>query len=400
LPQNTTWKQYKVAGPNADNLTYTRDNHSPFKSNEADAAANIDHFRAIVGLIKAIKTGLTPQQISHIQGVLQKNRLTPEQAAALKGHLGKITESLNAKREDEAVKLMKAAESQYKPGTLERKYFMAELARLDGVDIPEDVLPALSKRQSLGADQFLKRFRGAVKLAIDRHPQFSKNLKLLSKNVEKRLSPKEPFPGFHVLEELIHYELSVGQSEELLSIFKRDEGVSDSILNDVLNAHPVAAKLLGDRLDIFVNDYMGYTEHYYEGAETIFPDVTSDPDYMMGWKKDAHFQSPTPNHPPYNSPLEEVYQWKLERLAQILNIDLSTPVGLSQFEIFTHTYDLSPGEPTLDRVHSYPPWYHTYEELPIIKFDGYDPLDVEGTTQKGVLKVTNKEVQEFSKILK
>jgi hypothetical protein len=300
------------------------------------------------------------------------------------------------------VQRIKAAEPHFKRGTLERKYFLAALARLNDIDVPEDILPPTSKKQAPNADQFLVRFRNAIKLAIQRHPEYRQKLTLLSKNVEKNISPKEAFPGHSLLEDLLTSELSPVQTEELLSIFKRgSEAVSDTLLNDVLNAHPVAAKLLGDRLELFVRDYVSYTESYKEGAETIFPPVSSDPDFEAAYKKDPHFDSPTPNHPPYNSPMEEIYQWKLERLAQIFNFDLSSAVGLSQFEIFTHTYDLSPGELGLDRVHSYPPWYHTYEELPIIKFDGYDPLDVERTqTGKEVLSVNNSEVQELSKLLK
>jgi len=69
---------------------------------------------------------------------------------------------------------------------------------------------------------------------------------------------------------------------------------------------------------------------------------------------------------------------KLERLAKdFLRYDLDTEFGLAQFDTFCHEFDISAGEFTLERTHGFPPAHHTYEELPIIKFDGYDPLGPE-----------------------
>jgi len=66
---------------------------------------------------------------------------------------------------------------------------------------------------------------------------------------------------------------------------------------------------------------------------------------------------------------------KLERLArEFYQFDLDTDLGIASFDILCRTFDISPGELTLERTHGYPPEWHTYEELPIIKFDGYDPL--------------------------
>jgi len=47
------------------------------------------------------------------------------------------------------------------------------------------------------------------------------------------------------------------------------------------------------------------------------------------------------------------------------------------FDHLVHTYDISPGEDTLERTHPSPPDPHTYEELPIIKFDGWEECDEE-----------------------
>jgi len=356
------WSYYKAAGPNTNILSLDPKKEYPFRSNSVEAAANVERFRSLVGLVRAIKTGLTDQQIKHINTVLQKNKLTPDRAALVKQHIEKITEASNAHRDNDVDQLVKAAYNEFKSGSLERSYLRVALSRLNDVEVPDDLLPSLATPESINASQFLERFRSAVKIAIDRHPDYKKRLDTLSKRVEKSVNRKEVFPGQAVLLELVNTELSPVQTDDLLSIFtiRQDEGASSTLLNDVLNAHPLAAKMVGERIGEFLKDYVSYTQEYKEGAETLFADVSTDPVFENAFKRDPHFSSPTPNHPPFNSPLEEIYQWKLERLAQIFNFDLATPVGLSQFEIFTHTYDLSPGELGLDRVHSYPPAYHTY----------------------------------------
>jgi len=195
---------------------------------------------------------------------------------------------------------------------------------------------------------------------------------------------KESFTGENIVAELLSVELSPALQDELFSVFSNHEGASDAVLNDVLNAHPIAAKLLGDRLETFFTEHFEYTKHFKEGEETLFPHASTHPRFEKHWKTNNHIDSPTPNGP-HNSALDEIYVLKLERVArQFFNYNLDTPLGLSQFEVLANTYDLSPGEPSLDRVHGYPPAYHTYEELPIIKYDGFDPFDeAEHPTKEG-----------------
>jgi len=225
--------------------------------------------------------------------------------------------------------------------------------------------------------KFIKDFRNAVKNATENFPESADKLKALSSHVEKAYENrnKESFAGEHLITELLTVDLSPAQQDELFSVFNTHEGASDAVLNDVLNAHPIAAKLLGDRLETFFTQHFEYTKHYKEGAETLFPHVSTKPKFGKHWGSNAHLESPTPNGP-HNSALDEIYVLKLDRLArQFFHYNLDTPLGLSQFEVLSNAYDLSPGEPSLDRVHGYPPAYHTYEELPIIKYDGYDPFE-------------------------
>jgi hypothetical protein len=308
-----------------------------------------------------------------------RNRLSPERSAVVQGHINKITESHNSHNKSQIQNSISNAQSDIKRGTLEWSYLMATLSRLRGVELPDDILPSLQlKADQPNAQNILNRFQAAAKFAGERHPQYVNKLKSLSKHVESKVkAASKETPSQKIVAELLRSDLTPVQERDMLAFFETKDGASDALLNDVLNAHPIAAKLLGDRLQVFFRDFVSYSENYKEGAETLFPDISTDPLFEKGWKKDPHFESPTPNHPPFNSPIEEVYQWKLERLAQLFNFDLSTPLGLSQFEILTHSYDLSPGEPTLERTHSYPSFYHTYEELPIIKYDGYDPFEEE-----------------------
>jgi len=301
---------------------------------------------------------------------------------------------------NEVQSCIKSATNEIQPHTLEWSYLMLALSRLKGIDVPENLLPPLHKEQP-NVENFNSRFQAALKMAVERHPQYRDKLNLLSKHVQKATAAqqKESFKGQRAIEELINTDLNSAQQRDLLSIFEVQGGASDAILNDALNAHPIAAKLLGDRLENFFGEYVSYSQTYKEGTETLFPDVNSNPIFANGWKKDPHFESPTPNHPPFNSPLDQVYQWKLEKLAQIFNFDLKTPVGLSQFDIFIHSYDLSPGELSLERVHSYPAFYHTYEELPILKHDGYDPFEELSTETKTALTISQKEVDDLVKLI-
>jgi hypothetical protein len=396
MPDYPAWKYFKAV-PNTDSFSaeYNPNKHVPFISNEADAVANIQLFRGLVGLIQAIQKGLTPEQINHIQTVIFRNRLSPDRSALVQDHINKITESYKTNDLALIQSCMLSAKNEFKRDTLEFSYLRAGLSRLKGVDLPDDILPSLTNKKDLNIDDFTTRFREAVQMAIEKHPQYKDNLNRLSKQVLAKTAArdKESFKGQKILEELLHTDLSSAQQKDLLSIFEVQDGASNALLNDVLNAHPIAAKLLGDRLDMFFRDFISYTQNYKEGAETLFPDVSTDPAFEKGWKKDPHFQSPTPNHLPFGSPLEEVYQWKLERLAQLFNLDLSTTLGLSQFDILSHSYDLSPGELTLERTHTYPAFYHTYEELPIIKYDGYDPF--EDPHSKTELTITNQEVDDL-----
>jgi len=150
---------------------------------------------------------------------------------------------------------------------------------------------------------------------------------------------------------------------------------TDALLNDVLNPHPIAAKLFGTRIQYLCMELPEYTETYSVGNETIWSRETDYPRpelHDIPWQELAF---PQVDHHP--SAMDEIFHMKLFRLADsFLELNLASDQGILAFENFVHTYDVSPGEYTLERCHTSPAPPHTFVELPIIKFDGWDEADV------------------------
>jgi len=180
-------------------------------------------------------------------------------------------------------------------------------------------------------------------------------------------------------DEIIHMldkaTLDVKQLTRLVSIFN-DDSFSESLLNDVLNPHPIAAKLWSDRIAALTSteSWVEYTKTFHEGKVSLFKPFDEIPK-LSNWGKQQFFMF-NPAYTEFNTGLEEILHWKLQRLAgQYYGLDLTVMLDQTRFNEFLHTYEVSPGEDTLDRVHVCPPPHHTYEELPIIKFEGYEESD-------------------------
>lgn len=155
---------------------------------------------------------------------------------------------------------------------------------------------------------------------------------------------------------------------------------SDELLLQALNPHPVAQKLWGARVQFLCQDHAEYTETYKEGNETIWK---REGDWPM--EKKPHLAAlhldevsyPLARDLYYPSSQDEIFHMKLFRLAdEFLDLNLGSDGGILAFENFVQTYDVSPGEATLERCFSSPPPAHTFAELPIIKFDGWEEADV------------------------
>lgn len=172
-------------------------------------------------------------------------------------------------------------------------------------------------------------------------------------------------------------ELSERKLEDIFSIFRNPNDSTDQdLLMDAINPHPVSVRLFGERIRVLSKENVHYTKNFHDGADSVWP---REGQWPKGTEEAlAHDTFKAPPLPPntFNTAQDEVFHLKLRRLAtDFYGLDLETDVGLATFDQLVHTFDVSPGEETLDRTHPSPPDHHTYVELPIIKFDGWEECD-------------------------
>jgi len=233
---------------------------------------------------------------------------------------------------------------------------------------------AASTSEQPKPEVFLASLDKAVRAASAKAPEKKKRYEALQQLLIHVGKP-ETQRKLRLVNILAQSPLSEKAHEELVAPFA-DQNDNDALLNDVLNAHPLAARLWGNRVAWLAAPNLNYTKHYEEfGSTGLFPDVSAHPAY-----KEA-IDSPTADAPalgpyPFNSGLEEIQHLKMLQLAKLMGFDLQSDIGVASFDSFIHNYEVSPGELTLDRVWSYPPPLHTYDELPILKFYGWDEADV------------------------
>jgi hypothetical protein len=56
---------------------------------------------------------------------------------------------------------------------------------------------------------------------------------------------------------------------------------------------------------------------------------------------------------------------------------MTSEEGMAMIDQLVHTYDISSGESTLDRTQPVVMPMHSFDELPIMKYDGYDDCPYE-----------------------
>jgi len=183
---------------------------------------------------------------------------------------------------------------------------------------------------------------------------------------------------FYILYLLNTSTLTERQQDELLDVFRDNSkaSVDTKVLLDALNPHPVAKRLWGHRIRHLCTESTEYTKHFEEGGDSNFQ---TEPTWPKGMKQNLEhpaFNCPPLNPSQFNCAAEDLQHMKLLRLAvDYYEMDLNTVEGMAAFDLLVHTYDISPGDDTLERTHPSPPDHHTYEELPIIKFDGWEECD-------------------------
>jgi hypothetical protein len=64
-------------------------------------------------------------------------------------------------------------------------------------------------------------------------------------------------------------------------------------------------------------------------------------------------------------------------MASYYGIDMTSEEGMAMVDQLVHNYDISSGETTLDRSQAVAMPMHSFDELPIMKYDGWDDCPYE-----------------------
>jgi hypothetical protein len=343
-----------------------------FKSNAELAEENVLLFRGARGLANALRDGLSEEQYTHLFSVLEKKFVTPERAQELLVKAEEFRNSLPSRKlnRQELKDIVGPFLQSLKPA--ERKY----LLKLQGTSQEVALALSASYPDKYEPQAFKDRVFSVSKKLKEKDPSQAANLNRLEAAVELILKPENQ-RKLRLLDLLNRVELTSDEKAELLAPFT-DKANDDALLNDVLNAHPIAERLWGDRSLMIASDNLHYTKHYEDLDDNgLFKDEHHVNQDVLAKLREKRFAAPIMGPYPFNSGIEEIMHWKLQYLAEkFLGFDLTSDLGIAQFDSFVHNFEVSPGEETLDRVHGYPPPHHTYDELPIIKFDGWDEADV------------------------
>lgn len=233
------------------------------------------------------------------------------------------------------------------------------------------------------ASKFSKDLSDVFNKARSKFPQNKDKLDKLE-NAIKVMTTKESQKKLRTLSLLEGSNMLASEMEKVLEPFASlSQDVSEDLLNDVANPHAVPLLLWANRMQWLADDHVSYTQEYEEfAANGTFKDI-NDPKHAGARKfvqdgiEEGRFEDSGIHFYPNNSGFEDVVTAQIELMAErYLGFDLSTDDGVAAFDAFAHSHKISPGEVWLDRVHPYPPPLHTYDELPIIKYDGWDDADV------------------------
>jgi len=367
---------WKVRGKSAPwSMDRIRNSGRVVKSNAQLAEENVRLFRGARGLVNAMRDGLSDEQYNHLFSLLEQKFVTPERAQELHLMAEEFRKNLPTRqlKRQELDTLVKPFLESLKPA--ERKY----LLKLQGSSEQVALALAASFPEKYDPAAFKERVFSVTRELAEQDPSQVEAAKDLESAIALILEPENQ-KKLRLLDLLNRVELTSEEKADLLAPFT-DKANDDALLNDVLNAHPIAERLWGDRSLMMASENIHYTKHYevlddnglYKDEHHLHPKVAA----RIPKSQSLFAAAPIMGPYPFNSGIEEIMHWKLQYLAEkFLGFDLTSDLGIAQFDSFVHNFEVSPGEETLDRVHGYPPPLHTYDELPIIKFDGWDEADV------------------------
>jgi len=274
----------------------------------------------------------------------------------------------------------------------------------EGLFLREGIDYFVDEKQQKGVfEEVANWFKGVINASHDKimkdGPQEKKTLSDNFKGaVEYFLSPSVQ-KDLEIMNLLRYSELTFKQKDEFLQLFSNgatdnaQNDVSNTVLLDILHPHELTMRLFGNQLKMFLNSEMvEFTEKFTDGSDTYFirdTDLTG----KLKTKDEKITNHSTELVAPrfvtsdFSTGQDHVFHLKLMRLLEdYYQMDVSSEEGLAMIDQLFHTYDISPGEDTLERSQPIPMPEHTFDELPIMKYDGFEDCDVDPEPDRTVEK--------------
>eukprot|EP01127_Copromyxa_protea_P004360 TRINITY_DN14223_c0_g1_i1.p1 TRINITY_DN14223_c0_g1~~TRINITY_DN14223_c0_g1_i1.p1 ORF type:complete len:711 (-),score=231.77 TRINITY_DN14223_c0_g1_i1:103-2190(-) len=373
-------------------------------SNEAAAVLNVIKFRGLVAFVNAVIRGLTDEERKKVRDVLVQPRIPIRIDEARKASLEQFIEEIKSLATEDVTAAEKKLSAAWKNLGAQEKLFFYKKAKnvLPKALVPHqdehDITHHSGEAETFldeGIDYFTNEADRQAAVANIRKQFFDifnnsySRIQQSGDAVAKAFAEKfqaalnaffspEVQGDIELLTLMRSSDLSERQLEEIFSIFrdKSFDAASHDLLMDAINPHPVSRRLFGERIRLLAIEPVEYTKQFHDGEDSVW----AKPGYYPAGTEDllTHdtFKAPPVAPGPFNTAMDEVMHLKLKRLAtDFYGLDLDTDIGMATFEQLVHTFDISPGEETLDRTLTSPPDHHTFEELPIMKFDGWSESD-------------------------
>jgi len=354
---------------------------------------NIRHLKGWKALSDAFSRGFTDEEYTHVTSFLKGYTFSVETLNTLNSETGELKHLMEVDKPKAETFMMTLLEK-YPNESKEREYFLSKLKSADeyqtpGGHITKDGTYSHTPLESPYATSVTETplTSEAISAAIDKglaaEAGNARNTTILSqvKAAFNALFTKQNSRDLEVFALLRTANLDQEKLDDLYNFFLKTPAfpseITDKLLGDVLHPNPISAKLWGDILMANSYEAIEYQRKFHDLPGSFTSDFSA-PEVQHQYNNISKNGEYTfvPAAIPFTSGFDELYHAKLLRLANdYYNFNVESDVGAIQFDLFQHAYDISPGEDSLDRVHPFPMPEHTYEELPVIKFDGYEESD-------------------------
>lgn len=185
--------------------------------------------------------------------------------------------------------------------------------------------------------------------------------------------------------------LSFKQQHEFLQIIapapkNESTDLASNVVRNILFPHVLSVNLFGDIFARYLgHEHVEYTKTYIQGGcDNLIPkDTEIQPSpvaarHLSSFEAEGRLLTPNFNSTEFATAQDYQNHLKLMRLFEdYYGIDITTEEGMAMIDQLIHTYDISSGESTLDRAQPIPMPAHSFDELPLLKYDGYDDCPYE-----------------------